>query len=226
MSDCDKTVNVSYPNTEPCEQVSASCVLTEEAISYLSVEQGDSITEVMAKMVQSLMDSRARLKNAEDRLAAEESLSNAISFVTPTLTTVSGTTEQTIMPVILGNKTFNSNLRVDGAGYEVEIEGRITNSTTANSHVINIKIGTTTLLSFVSEVGFQHTDTPFKIKTTILFKTNGIFSYGIMDVNDIYYYDTSNLTVDNTLTENLDVTFTGLAVSDTITTSVKLKPIK
>lgn len=26
MSDCDKTINVSYPNQEPCEQVSATCM--------------------------------------------------------------------------------------------------------------------------------------------------------------------------------------------------------
>lgn len=74
MSDCDKTINVSYPNEEPCEQVSASCVITEEAISYLGVEQGENISSIMAKVVQSLMDTRARLKAAEDRIEILENL--------------------------------------------------------------------------------------------------------------------------------------------------------
>ena len=65
MENCEKTINVSYPDTEPCEIKSSSCVVIPSAISYLGIEQGENVTLVITKLVQSLMNTRSRLKTVE-----------------------------------------------------------------------------------------------------------------------------------------------------------------
>jgi len=65
MGDCEKTINVEYPNEEPCELTSADCVIISEGLSYLGVEVGENVTLVISKMLQSLMNARNRLEDIE-----------------------------------------------------------------------------------------------------------------------------------------------------------------
>jgi len=79
MENCEKTINVSYPDTEPCEIKSSSCIIVPTAISYLGVEQGEDVTLVISKLVQSLMNTRNRLKEAEGIIEENtEKLNNSI----------------------------------------------------------------------------------------------------------------------------------------------------
>lgn len=220
MDDCKKTINVSYPNEEPCEQTSAYCVITEEAISYLGIEQGENIDLVFKKLVQSLIEARTRLKTAENNIT-----SSTFGFVTPGTITLSGSSEQTLIDTIVGSKTFSSGLRKEDKVYELEVEGKVTNSSTANSNVFKIKVGATDLLTFSTEAGAAYTDTYFKIKTTIIFEADGVFAYGFMRVGSNYYSSQNTIVVDNTVSEDLDVTFSGIDATDSTTSSVRLKSI-
>ena len=69
MGDCKKTINVEYPDAEPCEIKSTDCVITPQAINYLGIEQGENVTLIVSKLIGSLMNARARLKDAEDTIA-------------------------------------------------------------------------------------------------------------------------------------------------------------
>jgi hypothetical protein len=66
MGDCEKTINVSYPDTEPCEIKSSDCVVIPSAISYLGIEQGENITLVIRKVIDSLSNARNRLNTSEN----------------------------------------------------------------------------------------------------------------------------------------------------------------
>jgi len=61
MADCGETILANYANEEPCEQTSTDCVIYENAISYLSLEQNSTATEIIQALVTSLVDTRARL---------------------------------------------------------------------------------------------------------------------------------------------------------------------
>lgn len=68
MADCGKTILVEYASEEPCELKSASCVVYEDPISYLSLEDNSSMKEVVQALVLSLADARDRITELEEQI--------------------------------------------------------------------------------------------------------------------------------------------------------------
>jgi hypothetical protein len=95
MENCEKTINVSYPDTEPCEIKSSSCVIVPTAISYLGIEQGENATLVITKLVQSLMNTRSRLKTVEETSELNNSIK--VSLTSEQLKNI-GTTPIEVIP--------------------------------------------------------------------------------------------------------------------------------
>ena len=65
MSDCGKTILVEYATEQECEKKSTDCVIYEDAISYLSLEENSTATEVIQALLSSLIDARNRVKILE-----------------------------------------------------------------------------------------------------------------------------------------------------------------
>ena len=68
MGDCGKTILVEYSSDEPCELKSAECIIYEDPIAYLSLEENSSMKEVVQALLLSLVDARDRIIALEEQL--------------------------------------------------------------------------------------------------------------------------------------------------------------
>lgn len=64
--ECNDNYTPEFSDEEPCEQISASCVILEEAIAYLGLSANTPINEVFIAMVLSLQDARNRITQLEN----------------------------------------------------------------------------------------------------------------------------------------------------------------
>lgn len=67
MGDCKKTVLAQYASEEPCELISSDCIIYQDSVAYLSLEQNTPLTEVLQAYLNSLMNVRTRVQTLENR---------------------------------------------------------------------------------------------------------------------------------------------------------------